>query len=89
MSTFRETIYAIVKTIPKGSTLTYKQVAERAGKPRAFRAVGNILHKNFDPVIPCHRVVQSDGKIGGYNRGTERKKQILASENAMYKKLSC
>jgi len=57
--------------------MTYKQVAEKAGIPNACRAVGNILNKNFDSKIPCHRVIRSDGKIGGYNRGAEKKKEIL------------
>jgi len=43
----------------------------RAGSPRVYREVGNILNKNFNPTIPCHRVIRSDGKLGGYNRGAE------------------
>lgn len=80
MSGFSGKVYDIVKKIPRGRTLTYREVAERAGNPRAFRAVGNILHKNYDPKIPCHRVVRSDGKTGGYNRGSELKKTMLAGE---------
>lgn len=79
---FAEQVYAVVKKIPRGQTLTYKQVAEQTGHPRAFRAVGNILNKNYNPAIPCHRVVRSDGKTGGYNRGAEKKKEILAQEMA-------
>ena len=60
--------------------MTYKQVAIAAGRPGAFRAVGNILSKNFDPNIPCHRVIRSDGKIGGYNGGGLCKKQLLDEE---------
>ncbi len=77
---FRELVFAIVKKIPKGSTLTYKQVAERAGFPKAYRAVGNILNKNYDPAIPCHRVVRSNGTTGGYNRGPKKKKLLLKQE---------
>lgn len=77
---FREKVYAVVKKIPKGSVLTYKEVARRAGEPGAARAVGNILNKNFDPSIPCHRVIRSDGKLGGYNRGAEFKIKILKQE---------
>ena len=66
---FTKRVLKITKQIPKGSVLTYKQVANMAGSPKAFRAVGNILSKNFDKSIPCHRVVRSDGKAGGYNRG--------------------
>lgn len=78
---FTDKVRAIVKKIPKGKTLTYKQVAARAGNPRAFRAVGTIMSKNYDPAIPCHRVIRSDGKMGGYNRGgIEAKARILAEE---------
>lgn len=72
-----------MRAIPKGETLTYTQVAVKAGRPRAFRAVGNILNTNYDPKIPCHRVVRSDGKTGGYNRGAARKKEILTKEGAV------
>ncbi len=78
--TFTEKVYAVVKKIPKGKVLTYKEVAGLAGSPGAFRAVGNILNKNYDPDIPCHRVVRSDGKIGGYNRGAANKIKILKKE---------
>jgi O-6-methylguanine DNA methyltransferase len=80
MKTFKEKVYEVVKKIPKGETLTYKEVARRAGNIKAVRAVGNILNKNFDLNIPCHRVIRSDGKIGGYNRGIENKKKILKLE---------
>lgn len=80
---FAQTVYDVVKKIPEGKTLTYKEVAHLAGSPAAFRAVGNILNKNYDPEIPCHRVVRSDGKIGGYNRGTEQKVQRLRNEGAI------
>jgi len=56
------------------------EVARRAGNPKAFRAVGNILNKNYNPDIPCHRVIRSDGSVGGYNRGEEKKKEILKRE---------
>jgi len=81
MTDFSKRVYDIVRRIPKGKTLTYKQVAAAAGRPNAFRAVGNILNKNYDPTIPCHRVVRSDGKTGGYNRGEERKITILSAES--------
>ena len=78
--TFTEKVYEVVKKIPKGKTLTYKEVAKKAGSEKAFRAVGNILNKNYDPLIPCHRVIKSDGKLGGYNRGSENKHKILLEE---------
>ncbi len=80
MTPFKEKIFSVVRHIPKGKTMTYKQVAAEAGRPRAFRAVGNILNTNYDPKIPCHRVVRSDGKIGGWNRGAAKKKELLKNE---------
>ena len=78
--TFRERVLAVVARIPKGKAMTYKEVAERAGSPRAYRAVGNILAKNYNPAIPCHRVIRSDGTLGKYNRGAEKKKHLLETE---------
>ncbi len=78
--TFRERVFEVVKKIPRGKTLTYKEVAQKAGRPRAYRAVGNILHTNYDPDIPCHRVVRSDGKSGGWNRGAQEKAALLRKE---------
>ncbi|MEK7551979.1 MAG: MGMT family protein [Patescibacteria group bacterium] len=77
---FKEKVLSVVSKIPKGKVLTYKEVATKAKSPKAFRAVGNILNKNFNSDIPCHRVIRSDGKTGGYNRGTEKKKEILEAE---------
>lgn len=85
MTPFAKKVYAVVRKIPKGKTLTYKQVAEKVGRPLAFRAVGNTLNKNYDPLIPCHRVIRSNGQTGGYNRGTNQKKKILKHENATQK----
>ncbi len=82
-TSFSNSVYEIVKSIRIGKTLTYKEVAILAGKPKAARAVGNILNKNFDPAIPCHRVIRSDGKIGGYNRGARRKQRLLIKEGAL------
>ena len=78
--TFKEEVYLVVKKIPKGKVLTYKEVAERVGKPKAYRAVGNVLHQNADPKVPCHRVIRSDGKVGGYNRGALSKIKLLKEE---------
>ena len=80
MKTFTEKVYEVVAKIPKGKVLTYKEVAKRAGNIKASRAVGNILNKNSDPKIPCHRVICSDGKIGGYNKGAKMKREILKKE---------
>lgn len=83
MTDFTKTVYEIVKNIPKGKTMTYKEVAEAAGRPKAYRAVGNILNKNYDASIPCHRVTKSDGTLGGYNRGAKQKHQRLKDEGAL------
>lgn len=80
MTQFTKKVLSIVKKITQGKTLTYKQVAELAGSPRAYRAVGNILNKNYDPTIPCHRVIKSDGSTGGYNRGIDQKMKMLRDE---------
>lgn len=78
---FKETVLQIVREIPPGKTMTYKEVATKAGNPNASRAVGNIMRQNYDPTVPCHRVIRSDGRMGGYNRGgIERKKEILLQE---------
>lgn len=78
---FREKVYAVVKRIPKGKVLTYGEVARKIGKPGAARAVGTILSKNYDPRIPCHRVIRADGKLGNYNRGgIKAKSKILKKE---------
>ena len=79
---FRERVLKAVAKIPKGKTLTYKEVARRAGSPGAYRAVGNILNKNFNPKIPCHRVIRSDGQVGRYRNGSRKKMAILKREGA-------
>ncbi|HCC83696.1 TPA: 6-O-methylguanine DNA methyltransferase [Candidatus Uhrbacteria bacterium] len=79
---FTEAVYQVVAGILPGEVLTYKEVAQLAGRPRAYRAVGNILNKNYDPAIPCHRVVRSNGQTGGYNRGAEVKRKKLEDERA-------
>jgi O-6-methylguanine DNA methyltransferase len=83
MSSFANQVYVIVKQIPAGQTLTYQEVARQAGHPGAARVVGNILHRNYNPAIPCHRVIRSDGQPGGYNRGRHAKIQHLRAEGAL------
>lgn len=81
--TFTTNVNNVVKKIPKGTTMTYKEVATLAGNPKAARAVANIMAANFDLSIPCHRVIRTDGTLGGYNRGgIEKKRAILQSEGA-------
>jgi O-6-methylguanine DNA methyltransferase len=79
---FRSRVLAAVRSIPRGRVMTYKEVAAAAGRPRAFRAVGSIMKANADPAVPCHRVVRSDLRPGGYNRpgGERTKARRLASE---------
>jgi O-6-methylguanine DNA methyltransferase len=83
MNSFKENIYKIVKEIPRGRTITYKEIARLVGRPNAWRAVGNILNKNKDSNIPCHRVIRSDGKIGGYNKGVRKKRSLLKKEGVL------
>jgi len=80
---FKSRVLRIVSDIPKGSVLTYGEVAQLAGSPRAARAVGNIMKGNHDSGVPCHRVIKSDGKLGGYNKGTAKKKALLKQEGAL------
>lgn len=83
VSSFTERVRAVVKNIPTGSVMTYKDVAIAAGNPRAARAVANIMAKNYDPAVPCHRVIRTDGQLGGYNRGgTSKKRALLIAEGA-------
>lgn len=83
MSQFKEKVFAIVKKIPKGTVLTYGDVAKKIGYPRAARAVGAVLRTNFDPAIPCHRVIGANGSLGGYNRGLSKKRALLIREGAI------
>jgi len=81
--TFSERVKAYVRTIKAGETRSYKEVALAVGTPNGARAIAQVMAKNYDPTVPCHRVIKSDGSLGGYNRGGEKKKRaILASEQA-------
>ena len=83
---FRDTVYSIAKNIPKGKVATYGQLAKMAGSPKATRAVGVCMKENPDSsIIPCHRVVASDGKLTGYAfGGTTTKKEILLKEGVAF-----
>lgn len=76
-SEFGNKVRTVVKSIPQGSTMTYKEVAVAAGNPKAARVVARIMSQNYDPLVPCHRVIRSDGGLGGYNRGGIRRKKLL------------
>ncbi|MBU1146755.1 MAG: MGMT family protein [Candidatus Omnitrophica bacterium] len=81
LTLFEKKVYTVVKSIPMGETRSYAWVAARAGRPRAVRAVGTALRKNpFVLIVPCHRVVRSDGGIGRYALGADLKKKLLRIE---------
>ena len=80
MRNFKSRVLSIVKEIPKGKVMSYKEVAAKAGSPNASRAVGNIMKGNHDKSVPCHRVICSNGDIGGYNGGVEKKLKLLKEE---------
>ena len=87
MKSFQEKVIEVVKSIPKGSVLTYGEVAKRAGNEKASRAVGTLMAKNSDKTVPCHRVVRSDGSIGEYNGLQGRGKyELLSSEGVEFTK---
>ena len=80
---FQLKVWAFLRKIPRGSVKTYSQVAKGIGKPLAVRAVANAIGKNpFAPKIPCHRVIRSDGSLGGYSGkgGIKTKKLLLKRE---------
>ena len=78
---FQKDVWHALQTIPYGTTISYQELAYRAGYPRAARAVGNANGKNPIPIVlPCHRVIRSDGSIGGYSSGISIKHQLLQLE---------
>ena len=84
---FQIKVWKELSKIPKGEVRTYKQIAKSIGKPRSSRAVANACAKNPYPiVIPCHRVIRSDGLIGGYrgHGGIKRKKELLQKEGLKF-----
>ena len=86
-SIFQTLVWAEIDKIPKGKTLTYKQIAVKIGKPSAARAVANACAQNPQPIsTPCHRVIRSDGAIGGYSGagGSAAKRELLAKEGVFF-----
>jgi len=82
-TTFAQRVFAAVSKIPKGKVSTYAAVAKAIGKPKAARAVGNALRNNPHPItVPCHRVVRSDCRVGGYfgKKDSVRKTRLLKKE---------
>jgi O-6-methylguanine DNA methyltransferase len=85
---FYKKVWLETTKIPKGKVLTYKQLAQKIGFPKAYRLVGIALNKNpFAPVVPCHRVIKSDGSIGGYSKGIKQKIFLLKKEGVKIKKI--
>ena len=85
---FKEKVYKICSSIPKGKVATYGQLAKLAGKPKAARAVGVFMKNNPDaPIVPCHRVVASNGNLTGYSGvgGINKKKKMLIDEGVYFK----
>jgi len=87
--TFSQSVFAAVCKIPRGKVSTYFAIARAIGKPGAARAVGNALRNNPHPItVPCHRVVRSDGSVGGYcgKKDSARKVRLLKAEGVLIKK---
>lgn len=80
MTQFENKVFEVVKKIPRGEVLTYKQVALKLGNAGLARAVGNALSRNRDKKVPCHRVIGSEREIGGFNKGVQAKMRLLAKE---------
>lgn len=82
---FNEQCYKILLKVPKGKVTTYKEIA-RALKSKAYRAVGNAMNKNpYSPKVPCHRVIKSNGEVGGFASGTKKKIEMLRKEGIVIK----
>ena len=81
---FQLRVWQELRQIPRGRAISYKELARRAGSPRASRAVGQANGRNPVPIIvPCHRVIAADGSLGGYSSGLDRKRWLLRHEGAM------
>ncbi len=79
-NSFNEKCYAVLKKVPKGKVTTYKEIA-RAINSKAYRAVGNAMNKNpYAPIVPCHRVINSNGDVGGFASGAKKKIEMLKKE---------
>ncbi len=81
MKSFNSKCYSVLKKVPRGKVTTYKELAKAVGCPRGARAVGNAMNKNpYAPKVPCHRVVKSNGEVGGFASGTKKKIAMLRKE---------
>lgn len=83
MKPFKQKVLSVVSKIPTGKVLTYSAVAAKAGNPKSSRAVGNIVAKNQDKSVPCHRVVKSDGSIGMYNGLRGKSKSVILKKEGV------
>jgi len=84
---FEKDVLVATFKIPLGKVSTYKRIAEKVARPRAYRAAANALHKNpLHPVVPCHRVVRSDGKFGGNKKEAESRRKLVAQEGVRIEK---
>ncbi|MBS3086367.1 MGMT family protein [Candidatus Pacearchaeota archaeon] len=85
MKSFNERCYSVLKKVPKGKVTTYKEIS-KALNSKAYRAVGNAMNKNpYAPRVPCHRVVKSDGFVGGFASGPRNKIKMLKNEGVEVK----
>ncbi|MDD5172320.1 MAG: MGMT family protein [Candidatus ainarchaeum sp.] len=82
---FTEKVYSACARIPKGKVSTYSRIARAIKKPKSARAVGNALNKNRSKSVPCHRVIRSDGDVGGFAHGTRKKIAMLRREGVEIK----
>ena len=81
LTKFQKKVYEVVLSIPTGKTRSYKWVAIKTGNPKASRAVGQALNKNpYIGKVPCHRVIRTNGSLGGFSKGKRRKKLLLKAE---------
>ena len=86
MKSFNEKCYELLRKVPRGNVTTYKEIA-RALNSKGYRAVGNAMNKNpYAPKVACHRVVKSDGSIGGFAHGSKKKIELLKREGVKIEK---
>ena len=90
LSDFRKAVYRAILNITSGEVRTYEWVAKAIGRPKAYRAVGNALNKNpYSPIVPCHRVIRSDGSMGGFALGLKTKERLLKKEGVDWSGKRC
>jgi len=85
-SGFRKKVFAACARIRRGRVSTYSRIAKAIGRPGAARAVGNALDKNRSKQVPCHRIVRSDGRVGGFAHGSKKKEEMLRKEGIRIEK---